>query len=103
MSKANVKADEWTKISDEFSASQNAAIDAFAALAEFDATAPSEGGQKAYDNWHGLNEEERADLEHATIVAALDYVAAHSAQRKYFEREEHDGPYICPDCRANAH
>lgn len=84
MSKA--KADEWSTISDAFCAAQNAATDAFAALAEFDATAPSEGGQKAFDKWSDANGEERADLEHATIAAALKYITAHSAQRKYFER-----------------
>jgi hypothetical protein len=86
MSKENVNADEWATISGAFCAAQGAATDAFAALAEFDSKAPSKGGQKAFDEWRDANEEEHTSLEHATIVAALNYIKAHAAEHRYFER-----------------
>lgn len=82
MSKVNE--DEWTVLSGAFCAAQGAASDAFAALAEFDSKAPS--GQAAYNAWRDANDDERDVLEHATIVAALNYFTAHAAEREYFER-----------------
>jgi hypothetical protein len=86
MSKAKVKVDkEWAIISKAYCGAQVAATDAFAALDAFDSKAPSKGGQSSYNAWRDANEAEREALEHATIVAALNYVMADAAQDQYFD------------------
>jgi hypothetical protein len=86
MSKAKVKVDkEWLVISKAYCESQRAAVEAFAALEEFDSKAPSKGGQKAYDKWRDANDDARCALEHATVVAALNYVMADAVQGQYFD------------------
>jgi hypothetical protein len=91
MSKVKTKVDvEWAAISDAFCEAQVAAADAFAALEEFDSKAPATGGQKAYNKWRDANDDVRSELEYATLDAARDYVAAHEAELRYFERGERD-------------
>lgn len=85
--KSKAEQTEWIKISDDVGDSENAAVDAFAALAAFDDTAPKNGGQKAYDKWRVKNNDERSVLEYAALAAARAFVEAHDAMTDLFDRE----------------